>query len=102
MSQHNGMRVWIGVFLALILGLSGWVYSAGSLSKQVAQNTKKNDEQTQLYVPRTEIDAKLENIQLQVEAVKEDVGELKEQSVRQTAEIIRRIERIDSPSRRVP
>ncbi len=95
----NGMRVWAGVALAFILALSGWAYSAGSLSTKVAQNTEKNTEQTLLYVPRTEIDAKLGNIQLQVESVKEDVGELKEQSVRQTAEIIRRIERLDASRR---
>ncbi len=99
MTQPNGMRVWVSVGLAFILALSGWAYSAGSLSMRVAQNTEKNSEQALLYVPRTEIDAKLENIQLQVESVKEDVGELKAQSAQQTEEIIRRIERLMQPRR---
>jgi len=98
-AQHNGMRVWLGVGLALILALSGWVYSAGSLSSQVAQNTKINDEQKLLYVPRTEIDAKLENLQLQVGAVEGKVDAAAAQSARQTALIIRRIERLDTPRR---
>ncbi len=98
-AQHNGLRVWIGVAFALILAASGWVYSAGSLSAKVAQNTKINDEQTLRYVPRNEIDVKLENIELQVGSVQKSVDAYAAQSERQTQEIIRRIERLPQPRR---
>jgi hypothetical protein len=51
------------------------------------------------YVPRTEIDAKLQTIQVQVGAVQANVEDLKEQSERQTAEIIRRLETMDRAAR---
>ena len=45
----------------------------------------------------TEIDAKLQTIQVQIGAVQATQEVIKEQSERQTAEIIRRIERLDTP-----
>ena len=100
MTAHsNGVRVWLGVALTFVLAASGWVYSAGSLSTKVAQNTKTNDAQEARYVPRTEIDAKLENIELQVGAVQQSVDAYAAQSERQAQEIIRRIERLPQPRR---
>jgi len=106
MSQPNGFRVWVGVASALVLALSGWVYSAGSLSTQVFQNIKDIEENSEvisstpeLFVPRNEISVKFRNLELQIEAVQISVDANAEQSERQTAEIIRRIERIDTPRR---
>ena len=54
------------------------------------------DAVNQLGESQVSIDAKLDNIQLQVGAVQANVEALKEQSERQTAQIIRRIERMDT------
>ena len=51
----------------------------------------------QIFVPRSEIDAKLETIHVQIQGVRDTQEAIKEQGDRQTAEIIRRIERMDRP-----
>ena len=47
------------------------------------------------FVPRAELDAKLETINVKISSVQARLEENSEQSERQTAEIIRRIERMD-------
>ena len=75
------------------------VWLGGGMSNRIdvnAQEIEKNGDAISTtpstFVPRAELDAKLDNIQLQVGHVQANVEALKEQSERQTAEIIRRIE----------
>ena len=76
-----------------------WAVSLGNRLDAVAQDVADNgaaiSTTPSTFVPRAEIDAKLQSIQLQVGYVQANVEALKEQSERQTAEIIRRIERAD-------
>ncbi len=100
----NGRTQWLVIMLALLVPTAGVFVWGGTMSARIdaiAQDTRENgvalSTTPTIFVPRMELNAKLENIQLQVGAVKANVEELKEQSERQTAEIIRRIERIDTP-----
>jgi hypothetical protein len=102
----NGKPVWLLLLLALavptIYAFVGIVLMKGQLNaqeKDIRENSAAIDLTPRTYVPRTEIDAKLETIQVQIGSVQANVDGLKDQGERQTAEIIRRIERIDSPRR---
>jgi hypothetical protein len=92
--------------LALLVPTIYAVFLGGTMSNRIdvlAQDVEDNGEAISstpaTFVPRNELEAKLENIQLQVGGVQANVEDLKEQSERQTAEIIRRIERLDEPRR---
>lgn len=100
--KPNGKALWLPVALALIapigLFLVGWGATAAridALAQDIEANERAIASSPSTYVPRFEIDAKLGALQMQMEAVQADVEELKKQSERQTAEIIRRIERLD-------
>ncbi len=84
----NGGAAWIAIGITLLIAVGNSIYTAGSLSAQVGQNSKANDEQSKTYVPRSEIDAKLATIQVHIGAVQANVMALKEQSERQTREIL--------------
>lgn len=97
---------WLPVVLALLVPTVYAVFLGGAMSNRMdvlAQDVEDNGEAISTtpntFVPRNELDAKLENIQLQVGSVQANVEDLKEQSERQTAQILRRLERMDTPRR---
>lgn len=97
---------WIPVGGALLIPLFTvviWAVTLGNRLDAVAQDVEDNGKAIattpSTFVPRNELDAKLENIDTKVNAVQADVTELKRQGEQQTAEIIRRIERMDTPRR---
>jgi len=93
----NGKAAWIAIAATVILAASNWAYTAGSLSIQVAQNTKGQDRLDALIVPRLEVDAKLKSLDDKVIVVQEQVKKLTEQSASQTKEIIRSIRSLSRP-----
>ncbi len=102
----NGKSVWLPIVLALAVPTIYAVYLGGTMSNRLdvlaqaaAATQSELGDLDDSYVPRREIDLNLQTIQLQMEQVAGDVEELKEQSERQTQEIIRRIERIDTMGR---
>lgn len=98
----ENLVAWIAISVTLVLTLLSWVYVGGVLSAEVAQNTKTLDKLPLIIVPRREVEAKLESIETQVEVVDEKVEELKVQSVRQTEQILRQIERLSNSGRVIP
>ncbi len=104
--KPNGRALWLPIVLALLVPTIYAVFLGGTMSNRLdvlgqaeAATRAEFGDLDDSYVPRREIDLKLQTIQLQMEQVAGDVEELKEQSERQTAEIIRRIERLDTPRR---
>ncbi len=97
-----GPSTWIAlaaVGITVLLSARVWFIDDGQLQAQVQQNTRDiADNGTAisstpaLFVPRGELDAKMDNLQLQVKNLKEDVGELKAQTTRQTNQIIQSIQ----------
>ena len=90
---------WIPLIAAFLVPTIYVVWIGGGMSNRldaIAQDVQDNgaaiSTTPSTFVPRAELDAKLDNIQLQIGHVQANVEALKEQSERQTAEIIRRIE----------
>lgn len=97
---------WIPIVVALIVPTLYAVFLGGVLSTRIdanAQDIQDNGrdiaDQPRQYVPRSEIDAKLQTIQVQIGSVQASVEAAKEQSERQTAEIIRKLDRLEEPRR---
>lgn len=99
---------WAPILVALLVPTAYFLIGIGATTNKLdalAQSqTDTNGELDRMqsdmpedYVPRREIDAKLNTLQVQVGGVQAQVEELKDQGERQTAEIIRRIERMDAP-----
>lgn len=87
--------------VALIVPTASFLVMWGTITNKIdanAEDIEKNGaaiaSTPSTFVPRRELDAKLENIQIQIGQVQANVEELREQSERQTAEIIRKIERV--------
>ncbi len=83
----GSMLIWGGMLTAN--------YTA--LAQDVAANGAAISTTPTTFVPRGEINAKLETLDLKVSTVQATVDANAEQSERQTAQIIRRIERIGQP-----
>ncbi len=115
MATGNRTFLWVSVaalLLAFIVPVASGLIWSGNVDGQFkevkslidvnAQDIEDNGNAISTtpitFVPRGELDAKLNNIQLQVGHVQANVEALKEQSERQTAEIIRKIDRINSPA----
>ncbi len=97
---NNGRMSLYASMIGITMALAGWAYSAGILSSEIKANTKEHERKDAIIVPRTEIDAKLTDITNQMKAIdvkvqglREEVGDLREQTAEQTTAIIREISR---------
>ncbi len=122
--KRQNVTVWIGLLITLGLALTSWAYSAGGLSNRIEGNEDRGVAQGNVltslsilvaqndatvdthdrsiqdlpdkYVPRKELDLKLEVMHTQMEAIADDVQDIKEQSKEQTNEILRELRQIQS------
>jgi len=99
---NGSTAAWVAIGVTMALTLLNGVYVGGSLTAQVTRNKEDLQNLPTIIVPRLEVEAKLEGLENQVEAVDEKVEELKVQSAKETEQIIRRIERLDSSNRVYP
>jgi len=90
---------WLPIAMVCAIPLAGALVGWGVMSTRIETNAQQHrDNQDvlksipEMYVPRTEIDAKLETIDVKIDAVQKSVDT-------STIEIIRRIERLDGGSR---